>query len=223
MATRRFATTWAWPTYSSRRPRAQRLVEAGVVVDGAAGDEAGIGHVRSALIAPRVCAARRRRRSSKRPSPSSRERAVDAPLGLGPRVAEVDERREEVVLGPRARLRRRRPRAPGSERRQLVLQLEHEALGRLLADAGDAGQAGHVARRAGRATRSGGLDAGEDVDARAWARSRRPRSAARRASCSPAVRKPKSASASSRTWVWMRRLTSAPALAQAVEGARAGW
>ena len=40
-----------------------------------------------------------------------------------------------------------------------------------------------------------------------------------KSACSAAVRKPKRASVSSRTWVWVRRVTSCAGLAEAVEGA----
>ena len=42
------AITWGWPTYSSRARGRERLVEAGVVVGGAGGDEPRIGSVHRA-------------------------------------------------------------------------------------------------------------------------------------------------------------------------------
>ena len=139
--------------------RAQRDLEAEVVVDRAAGDEA---VVHGGLVyRPERTRRVRRSRSSKRPSPSSLQGAVDAALGLGPRVAEVHEGGDEVVLRGGGRRRRRRGSLGGGEALHLVLQLEDEALGGLLADPGDAGEAGDVARAQG-GDEVRGLDAGED-------------------------------------------------------------
>ena len=166
---------------------------------------------------PATSCSARRRRSSKRPAPSSRERAVDRPLHLGARVAEVGQGGQQVVLGRGGRGRRGRCRLAGEQRRHLVLELEHEALRRLLADAGDARQAREVVSAQG----------GDEVRRRRCRRGCRwrawgptPATAIRRSktSCSAAVRKPNRASVSSRTWVWMRRLELVAFVAHAVEG-----
>ena len=68
---------------------------------------------------------------------------------------EVVTRRGRGAAGPRSR-------APLGQR-HLVLELEDQALGGLLADAGDAGEAGNVAG-AQRLDEVGGLDAGEDAE-----------------------------------------------------------
>ena len=101
-------------------------------------------------------------------------------------------------------------RARGSGgRRQLVAQLEQQALGGLLADAGDLGEARGVLRRHGRAT-------GRRPTARRAPRA--PPSAPtplicsswRNAPRSAAVTKPKSRCASSRTTRWVSSCTSSP-------------
>ena len=153
--------TWGWPTYSSRRRGPQRLVEAGVVVGRAAGDEAGIGHG-ARLSARRACAGRAAGGPRSAPRPPSLERAVDAPLGLGARVAEVGEGGEEVVLGARAGGGRGLG-ASAARAWHLVLELEDQALRGLLPTPG------MRVRRATSLPRSacdqvGRLDAGEDVD-----------------------------------------------------------
>src|SRR6185503_9563172 len=88
------------------------------------------------------------------------ERPLDGALGFGTRVPEVDQRRDDVVRG-RARSDGRR--FGRGKVLHLVLELDHQALGRLLADAGDAGQAGDVARTE-RRDELGRLDAGQHRD-----------------------------------------------------------
>ena len=97
----------------------------------------------------------------------------------------------------------------GGEALHLVLQLEDEALGRLLTHAGDAGEPGDVARAQGR-DEIGGLDAGEDGQGELRPDARDGDEALEEGLLA-AVRKPKRASASSRTWVWARSVTSSPA------------
>ena len=100
-------------------------------------------------------------------------------------------------------------------RRQPVLQFEPDPLGGLLADAGDLGQPRDVLRAdrpnqiAGSMPDSTASASFGPIPLIAISRSNR--------SCSSGVAKPNSAIASSRTWVWTRRLTCCAGLAEHVE------
>ena len=99
---------------------------------GAGGDQARIGHrISSRSAAVSAC--------SKVGSALDDKRGVDGLLGLRPMIAEVLQRREQVVAQPIAGRGHAASPAPAgtASMREPILQLEDDALGRLLADAGD--------------------------------------------------------------------------------------
>ena len=136
----RLATTWGWPTYSSRRARAAATGRSRRRRRRAR-PETRRGSVTRALTGRETICSARRRRSSKRPSPSSRRARSTPRSASGARVAEVAEGGEQVLLRRGRAARRGRARGARRSGGHLVLQLEHQALGRLLAHAGDAGEA----------------------------------------------------------------------------------
>src|SRR5262245_38013106 len=157
IATLRFAITWGWPTYSSRRrgrsdwskPRSSSTARA----------ETSRGSMRSA---PRQGAQRATQEVLEAPAAVVLERAPDALLGLGARVTEVDQGGDEIVLLGRAGDGGRRGGLRHGQLLRLVLELQDQALGGLLAHTGDAREAGHVgaSQRQHQVVR---LDAGQDV------------------------------------------------------------
>ena len=134
-------------------------------------------------------------------------------MGDGARVAEVDEGREGVVSGGTLVWASGGGGDGYGEVVEFVFEFEDDALCGLLADAGDAGKGGVVAGSDG-GDETAGVDAAENCDAELGADAADGRSFSKRR-FSWVSEKPKRAIWSSRTWVWMCSVASAPSLGRA--------
>ena len=130
MATRRLATTWGWPMYSSRLRGLSDWSKRTSSSSGRAETRRGSATGHRGEARPESSLRDSRRRSSNRPSAPSPQGSVDSLLGLGAGVPEVGEGGDEVVLQSRGAGAPGEDR-PAAEAGDLVLELEDETLGRL--------------------------------------------------------------------------------------------
>ncbi len=203
MATRRLATTWGWPDVLVEGLRPQRLVEAGVVVGRPAGDDAA-----SPLSARRPVAARGAggpRSGRRRPRPAR------GPPPAPPRGASSRGWPGRTAGRPSASAGAVGAAASGSPASSAgILSLSSSTR----RSAVFLPTPGMRVRRARSLPRRAATKSPTSMPERMPTASLgpTPATAIRRSktSCSAAVRKPNRASVSSRTWVWMRRLSSSP-------------